>query len=135
MATHPGYTYDTTLDPSPVSTADLEELQASVLWTAADRVARRRAGDLLVTLAAGSGDVDTLRLLVDDGNEEAAALLTALAARTGDEELLGWLVYSGVEEAADRWAEIASARGDLETVSRMADEGSDVAVRILRDRS
>ncbi|MBP6997542.1 MAG: protogloblin ApPgb [Phycicoccus sp.] len=48
MATHPGYTYDTTLDPSPVSTADLEELQASVLWTAADRVALRRAGDLLV---------------------------------------------------------------------------------------
>ena len=69
-----------------------------------------------------------------DGNEAAADLLTDRAVRTSDEDLLQWLVDAGVEPAADRWAEIASARGDLETVQRMADEGSPVAERLLRER-
>ena len=48
MTTPAGYTYDTTLDPGPVSPGDLAQLQASVLWSDADQVALRRAGDILV---------------------------------------------------------------------------------------
>jgi Protoglobin len=44
-----GYTYDdTALAPSPVSMADLEAIQASLLWTADDAELLRRAGDILV---------------------------------------------------------------------------------------
>lgn len=43
-----GYTYDSGLAPSPVSTGALAELHASVLWTDDDAQALRRAAKLLV---------------------------------------------------------------------------------------
>ncbi|MGE3618831.1 MAG: protoglobin domain-containing protein [Acidimicrobiia bacterium] len=49
MTTIAGYTYDDpSLSPSPVTPEDLAALQASVLWTDADRAALRRAGEILV---------------------------------------------------------------------------------------
>lgn len=53
-----GYTYgDPALPPSPVSLTDLAELQASVLWSDADRAALRRAGEILVPQADAILDV------------------------------------------------------------------------------
>lgn len=47
MAHPPGYTYDESLDASPVSSEELDLLLATVLWTDDDGVALRRAGELL----------------------------------------------------------------------------------------
>ncbi|MFD4422110.1 protoglobin domain-containing protein [Agromyces sp. NPDC058484] len=46
--TAPGYTFDATLDRSPVTMDQLAELEASVLWSDDDREALRRAGEILV---------------------------------------------------------------------------------------
>src|SRR5690606_40554965 len=43
-----GYTYDETLTTSPVTLAQLREVEASVLWSAEDAAALRRAGEILV---------------------------------------------------------------------------------------
>ena len=56
-STAPGYTYDQTLAPSPVSMAELDELKASVAWTEHDREALRRAGQILVPRAEEILDV------------------------------------------------------------------------------
>ena len=56
-STAPGYTYDQTLAPSPVSMAELDELKASVAWTEHDREALRRAGKILVPRAEEILDV------------------------------------------------------------------------------
>lgn len=56
-STAPGYTYDQTLAPSPVSMGELDELKASVAWTDRDRAALRRAGQILVPRAEEILDV------------------------------------------------------------------------------
>ena len=43
------------------------------------------------------------------------------------------LAGDGNEEAADRLAVLAAERGDLETLSRLVDEGSDVAAKLLSE--
>ena len=44
-----GYAYgDTSLAPSPVTIADLDQLKQSVLWSEDDEAAIRRAGQILV---------------------------------------------------------------------------------------
>ena len=49
MTSIPGYTYDDDgSPPSPVSPADLAEIQASLLWSADDAAALRRAGAILL---------------------------------------------------------------------------------------
>jgi hypothetical protein len=47
MTTIPGYTYDTTPSPSPVSSEDLDRLLATLLWTEDDSVALAKAGAVL----------------------------------------------------------------------------------------
>lgn len=46
--TVPGYTYDETLAASAVTLDQLREVEASVLWSADDAAALRRAGEILV---------------------------------------------------------------------------------------
>ena len=62
---------------------------------------------------------------------DAADALLALALASRDEETLQYLVDSGHEASADRWAELAADRGDTDLLSRLADEGSEVAERLL----
>jgi len=59
----------------------------------------------LTKLAAERGDIEELRRLADDGNEEAADRLTELAAKRGDIEELQRLADEGNEKAAGRLSE------------------------------
>ena len=68
-----------------------------------------------------------------DGDAQRPLTLAgvALAGANRDEELLEYLVDYGFPQAADRWAQIAAERGDTEIVTRLADEGSDVAASLI----
>ena len=54
-----------------------------------------------------------------------------VAAGKGDLDTLDYLIDCGVESAVDERAEIAADRGDAATLQRLADEGSEVAERLL----
>lgn len=110
MTTIHGYTYDTDLPASPVSTSDLDELLATLLWTDDDRAALAMAGDVLAdqiddVLDLWYGYVGSHPHLVRSFNgadgQPSGDYLTAVRARFGQwiRDLCGrpwddrWLAY------------------------------------------
>ena len=110
MSSIPGYTYDTDLAPSPVTTDDLDRLLATLLWTEADAAALAMAGEVLAdqiddVLDLWYGYVGSHAHLVRSFNgadgQPSGEYLAAVRARFGRwiEDLTGrpwdarWLAY------------------------------------------